>query len=50
MSRIVFGVFLLLHALVHALWLVPKPDDPKYPFVLDNSRLLLWCSRANASH
>jgi hypothetical protein len=38
--RVAFGVFLVLHALVHSVWLVPPPDDPKYPFTLDSSRVL----------
>jgi hypothetical protein len=32
MARIVFGVFLLAHSVIHLGWLSPKPDDPKYPF------------------
>ena len=40
MASVLFGVFLLLHGFVHALWLVPAPDDPKWPFVTSRSRLL----------
>ena len=32
MARIIFGVFLLAHSVIHLGWLSPKPDDPKYPF------------------
>lgn len=32
MPRIMFGVFLLVHGVIHAGWLTPKPDDPNYPF------------------
>jgi hypothetical protein len=32
MTRILFGVFLLAHAVIHLGWLSPKPDDPKHPF------------------
>lgn len=26
------GLFLIAHGLIHASYLTPKPDDPKYPF------------------
>jgi hypothetical protein len=32
MTRILFGVFLLAHGVIHLGWLTPKPADPKYPF------------------
>lgn len=40
MTRVLFGVFLLLHAMIHLGWTSPKPDDPKYPFITTQSRLL----------
>ncbi len=40
MTSALFGIFLLLHGLIHLLWLVPAPDDPKWPFVTSRSRLL----------
>ena len=38
--RIVAGILLLAHGLVHLLYLVPEADDPGYPFNLDSSWLL----------
>ncbi len=35
--KILFGMFLVAHALMHASYLTPKPDDPKYPFYFDKS-------------
>jgi hypothetical protein len=37
--RIVLGVLLVAHGLVHLLWFVPN-DDPAWPFRLDRSALL----------
>jgi hypothetical protein len=37
--RIVLGVLLVAHGLVHLLWFAPN-DDPAWPFRLDRSRLL----------
>jgi hypothetical protein len=42
--RIVFGVFLIAHGLIHVLWFVPTPDDPKWPFTIARSPLLPWLS------
>jgi hypothetical protein len=39
-ARIVVGLLLLAHGLVHLLYLVPAADDPKYPFSLARSWLL----------
>lgn len=33
-------LFLMAHGGMHASYLTPKPDDPNYPFQLDNSWLL----------
>lgn len=35
--RIVAGILLLAHGLVHLLYLVPEADDPEYPFTLEAS-------------
>jgi len=43
---IVFGLFLIVHGLIHALWLVPKPADPKWPFDLSRSPMLRAASPA----
>lgn len=32
MVRFLFGLLLLAHGAVHFLWLMPEPDDPKWPF------------------
>jgi hypothetical protein len=37
--RIVLGVILVAHGLVHLLWLAPR-DDPAWPFRLDRSWLV----------
>ncbi len=29
---LLFGVFLIVHGLIHLWWLAPLPDDPKNPF------------------
>jgi hypothetical protein len=42
--RIVFGVFMSAHGLIHLLWFVPTPDDPKWPFTIEKSPLLPWLS------
>jgi hypothetical protein len=36
----VFAVFLVAHGLIHLLWFVPAPDDPKWPFSLARSPVL----------
>jgi hypothetical protein len=33
MLQFLAGSFLILHGLVHAMYLAPKPGDPSYPFV-----------------
>lgn len=30
--KTLFALFLVAHGLVHSLYLLPKPNDPKYPF------------------
>lgn len=40
LARIVVGLLLLAHGLVHLLYIVPAPADPKYPFSLERSWLL----------
>jgi len=43
MVRIVAGLFLVVHGLVHLLYVTPPPkDDPKYPFVPEER----WFTRA----
>jgi len=43
MVRIVAGLFLIAHGLVHLLYLAPRPEgDPNYPFVPEGR----WFSRA----
>jgi multisubunit Na+/H+ antiporter MnhC subunit len=39
-ARIIVGLLLLAHGLVHLLYLFPSADDPKYPFTLTRSWLL----------
>jgi hypothetical protein len=38
--RILAGLLLAAHGLVHLLYLVPEPDDPNYPFTLRSSWLI----------
>jgi len=44
MTRILFGIFLLVHALIHLAWVTPPPPatpgGPAYPFDLTRSPLL----------
>jgi hypothetical protein len=41
--RVLVGLFLVAHGLVHLLYLAPRPaDDPKYPFVPETR----WLPRA----
>lgn len=40
LTRIVVGFLLFAHGLVHLLFIVPAPADPKYPFSLHRSWLL----------
>ncbi len=42
--RMVLGVLLVAHGLVHLLWLAPS-DDPAWPFRLDRSWLLSEATR-----
>ncbi|HYN29161.1 MAG TPA: hypothetical protein VES95_04735 [Dermatophilaceae bacterium] len=44
-ARIAVGFLLLAHGLVHLLYLVPDPADPKYPFSLTRSWLLPQSTR-----
>ena len=37
--RVVAGNLLIAHGAVHALYLAPAPDDPKYPFTFESSWL-----------
>lgn len=37
--RVIVGLVLLAHGLVHLLYLIPTPDDPKFPFTLRDSWL-----------
>ena len=41
--RTIFGVFLIVHGLIHAMWFIPEPDNPggpPWPFGLEDSWLL----------
>lgn len=38
--RVVAGVLLIAHGLVHLLYFVTNPEDPRWPFTLDRSWLL----------
>ncbi|HEX5333214.1 MAG TPA: hypothetical protein VFW79_11280 [Cellulomonas sp.] len=38
--RIVVGLLLLAHGLVHLLYFVTSPDDPKFPFTITSSWLV----------
>jgi hypothetical protein len=41
--KLVIGLFLLAHGLVHLLYLAPRPpDDPRYPFVPETA----WITRS----
>ena len=33
--KLLLGLFVIAHGLLHASYLTPKPDDPNYPFYLD---------------
>ena len=44
MAATAFGIFLLLHGIIHLGWVTPKPADPNYPFVTTSSRLLPFMS------
>lgn len=35
--KTLLGLFLIAHGLIHASYLTPKPDDPKYPFSFTES-------------
>lgn len=35
--KMLLGLFLIAHGLIHASYITPKPDDPKYPFAFDKS-------------
>lgn len=34
--KVLFGLFLIAHGLVHASYLTPDPNDPRYPFNFDH--------------
>jgi hypothetical protein len=36
MANALFGLFLVVHGLIHLSWIAPKPDDPSYPFRLSD--------------
>ena len=40
LARIIVGLLLLAHGLVHLLYIAPAAADPKYPFSLERSWLL----------
>ena len=43
--RVVGGLFLIAHGLVHLLYLLPKQDDPSFPFTLKQSWLVPEAAR-----
>lgn len=43
-----FGLFLFMHGLIHASYLAPNPDDPKYPFALDKGWFALFAGKLAA--
>jgi hypothetical protein len=43
--RIVLGMLVVAHGLVHLLWFAPSHDDPAWPFRLDRSWLLSEATR-----
>jgi hypothetical protein len=40
-ARIALGVFLIAHGLIHILWVIPAPDDEKWPFSITESTVLV---------
>jgi hypothetical protein len=48
--RIVAGVLLVAHGLVHLLFIAPDADDPSYAFSLDRSWLLPEPARRPVAH
>lgn len=38
--QLIVGLVLVGHGLIHVMYLTPGPDDPTYPFTLDESWLL----------
>lgn len=38
--RILVGILLIAHGLIHLLYLTPEADDPRYPFTLRSSWLV----------
>lgn len=45
--RTVVGLGMLGHGLIHVAYMAPGPDDPNYPFTLDESWLLANSIRRN---
>jgi hypothetical protein len=43
--RVIVGILLIAHGLVHLLFIVPAASDPGYPFSLDRSWLLPGSAR-----
>jgi hypothetical protein len=33
--KMLYGLFIIAHGLIHVSYLTPKPEDPKYPFNFD---------------
>jgi hypothetical protein len=44
-ARVVAGLLVLAHGLVHLLYLIPKANNPSYPFTLRSSWLIPQRSR-----
>lgn len=47
--KVLLGLFLMAHGLIHASYLTPKPDDPKYPFSFDKSWFASWAGHASSA-
>ena len=39
-ARFALGVFFIVHGLIHILWIIPSPDDEKWPFSITQSSVL----------
>jgi hypothetical protein len=48
--RVIIGILLVAHGLVHLLYIVPAASDPGYPFSLDRSWLLPESARRPAAY
>lgn len=49
LMRVVVGILLIAHGPVHLLYLIPEPNDPKYPFTLRSSWLVPDAARRSVA-